>query len=1109
MPKKESYIENEPLWYKDAVIYELHVKAFYDSSGDGTGNFKGLTEKLDYLEGLGITAIWLLPTYPSPLKDDGYDISDYLSVHHNYGTLRDFKEFLREAHRRGIMVITELVLNHTSDQHSWFQNSRRAKLGSVWKDYYVWSNTPEKYKDARIIFKDFETSNWAWDSVAKAYYWHRFYSHQPDLNYDNPNVQKAMFRVIDFWFEMGVDGLRLDAVPYLYEREGTNCENLPETYEFLKKLRAYVDSKFKNKMLLAEANQWPEDAVTYFGNGDECHMAFHFPLMPRIFMSFWMEDRFPIIDIFEQTPSIPETCQWALFLRNHDELTLEMVTDEERDYMYKVYARDPSARINLGIRRRLAPLLGNHVRKMELMNFLLFSLPGTPVIYYGDEIGMGDNYYLGDRNGVRTPMQWSADRNAGFSRANPQKLYLPVIIDPEYHYEAVNVENQERNQSSLLWWMKRIISMRKRFKAFGRGNIEFLLPDNPKVLAFIRQYDDENILVVVNLSRYSQIVELDLSRFSGYYLEEVFSRNKFPVIKDSPYVLTLGFYDYFWFSFEREEEGIRFGDLFAPIPELSVSEGWKDIFQGKTKEKLADDILPQYIRGCRWFGGKARRIRQIKIIENITIGKTPSVTHLLFLKVLYTEGLSDIYLLPISFASGDEARRIIEEKPHIIVSRLRSGTGEGIIYESIHNEEFRKNLLMMIARKHTVRGLNGQLTAYPGRFLKNFEKNELLEEKSQVLKTEQSNTSFLYGNKLYFKLFRRLDEGINPDLEIGRFLTEKASFPNVSLFAGAVEYRRHDAEPTVVGILQAFIPNHGDAWVYTLDSVGRYLERVLPKKSETQEIPEAPSSLLKIDSQDIPIILQELIGGDYLEMAALLGKRTAELHLSLSSDKEDPSFAPEPFSILYQRSIFQSVQSLTKRVFELLGKSFKALPDNIREESNKILRYEKEILDFFKSLLSKKISVTKTRIHGDYHLGQVLFTGNDFIIIDFEGEPERSLSERRLKRSPLIDVAGMIRSFHYAAYTSLLKHFIFRSEDLSGLEPWVDLWYTYVSSVFLRSYLDTAKDAPFIPKDKEDIDIILKIFLLEKAIYEVGYELNNRPDWVNIPLKGIKRLLEG
>ncbi|MFO7460266.1 MAG: maltose alpha-D-glucosyltransferase, partial [Desulfatiglandales bacterium] len=511
--KKAREYQAKPLWYKDAVIYQVHVKAFCDSDGDGVGDFKGLTSKLDYLQDLGVTAIWLLPFCPSPMKDDGYDIADYMGIHPEYGTLGDFRVFLREAHRRNLSVITELVVNHTSDQHPWFQKARRARSGNRWRDFYVWSDTPDLYKETRIIFQDFETSNWSWDRVAKAYYWHRFYSHQPDLNYENPQVQSAILKVLDHWLDMGVDGLRLDAVPYLYEREGTNCENLPETHAFLKRMRAHVDGKFENRMLLGEANQWPEDASAYFGEGDECHMAFHFPLMPRMFMAIRMEDRFPIVDILAQTPTIPEVCQWAIFLRNHDELTLEMVTDEERDYMYRVYAQDPRARINLGIRRRLAPLLANNRRRIELMSSLLCSMPGTPVLYYGDEIGMGDNVYLGDRNGVRTPMQWSADRNAGFSRSNPQKLYLPIIIDPEYHYETINVEAQQANHQSLLWWMKRLIALRKRFKPFCRGAIDFLDPENYKILAFIRRYEEEQVLVVANLSRFVQYVELDLSAY--------------------------------------------------------------------------------------------------------------------------------------------------------------------------------------------------------------------------------------------------------------------------------------------------------------------------------------------------------------------------------------------------------------------------------------------------------------------------------------------------------------------------------------------------------------------------------------------------------------------
>ncbi|MFS8830042.1 maltose alpha-D-glucosyltransferase, partial [Synechococcus sp. R8-2] len=552
-----SPLTHDPLWYKDAIIYELPARAFFDSDGDGVGDFQGLTEKLDYLQELGITAVWLLPFFPSPLKDDGYDVSDFTSVHPDLGTLEDFKIFLEAAHKRGIRVIIELILNHTSDQHPWFQRARRAAPGTPERDFYVWSDTPEKYKEARIIFQDFEASNWTWDSVAKAYYWHRFYSHQPDLNYDNPAVQKAMFEVVDFWLSLGVDGMRLDAVPYLYEREGTTCESLPETHAFLKALRRHIDQRYPGRMLLAEANQWPEDAVAYFGDGDECHMEFHFPLMPRLFMAIQMEDRFPIIDILQQTPPIPETCQWALFLRNHDELTLEMVTDEERDYMYQVYAKDPNARVNLGIRRRLAPLLGNSRRRIELMNSLLFSLPGTPVIYYGDEIGMGDNIYLGDRNSVRTPMQWSADRNAGFSRANPQKLYLPIVIDAEYHYEAVNVEAQRNNPHSLWWTMKRLIAVRKRFQAFGRGSFELLHPENRKVLAFVRAYRGERILVVANLSRYAQWVGLDLSPWEGLIPVEIFGHTEFPPIGRLPYFLTLGPHSFYWFSLEPKTETIH------------------------------------------------------------------------------------------------------------------------------------------------------------------------------------------------------------------------------------------------------------------------------------------------------------------------------------------------------------------------------------------------------------------------------------------------------------------------------------------------------------------------------------------------------------------------
>src|SRR5215831_929413 len=630
-------LEDDLLWYKDAIVYEVHVRAFYDDSGDGMGDFAGLTEKMPYLQDLGVTTVWVLPFCPSPWRDDGYDISDYTNVHPAYGTLRDFQNFLREAHARGLRVITELVLNHTSDQHMWFQRSRRAPEGSRWRNFYVWSDSPEKYADARIIFKDFETSNWAWDPIAKAYYWHRFYSHQPDLNFENPEVRTALQNTLDFWLEMGVDGLRLDAVPYLYEREGTNCENLPETHDFLKELRAHIDERHKGRMLLAEANQWPEDAIAYFGAGDECHMAFHFPLMPRLFMATRMEDRYPVTEILQLTPAIPDQCQWALFLRNHDELTLEMVTDEERDYMYRVYAQDRQMRINLGIRRRLAPLLGNDRRRIELLNALLLSLPGTPVIYYGDEIGMGDNIYLGDRNGVRTPMQWSSDRNAGFSRANPQRLYLPVNIDPEYHYETINVEAQQHNSHSLLWFTKRLIQQRKQFSAFGSGTLEFLYPANRKVLAFVRQYENETLLIVANLSRFAQCVELDLSNRKGMVPIELFGKAKFPTIGESQYLLSLGPHAFYWFHLQaREVVQDSFSASSDPdlAPVLHVS-SIEEAFSDEALQQM-QNIVPRLLRARPWFLSKRRDITKLSLSNVLTFPNTSA--HLLLLTVEYAEG---------------------------------------------------------------------------------------------------------------------------------------------------------------------------------------------------------------------------------------------------------------------------------------------------------------------------------------------------------------------------------------------------------------------------------------------------------------------------------------
>ena len=1104
MAQGPNNITVDPLWYKDAVIYELHVKTFHDSDGDGMGDFRGLIEKLDYLQELGVTAIWLLPFYPSPLRDDGYDIADYFDVNPNFGTLDDFRALLHAAHARNLRVITELVINHTSDQNPWFQRSRRAVakygLGDggvaaasdelAYRNFYVWSDTPEKYKDARIIFKDFETSNWAWDPVAKAYYWHRFYSHQPDLNFDNPAVHDAVEKVCDFWLSMGVDGLRLDAIPYLYEREDTNCENLPETHTYLRKLRAHVDAKFPNRMLLAEANQWPEDAVAYFGNGDESHMNFHFPLMPRMFMSLQMEDRFPIIDILDQTPAISENCQWAMFLRNHDELTLEMVTDEERDYMYRVYATDPHARINLGIRRRLAPLLANSRRKIELLNTLLFSMPGTPIIYYGDEIGMGDNFYLGDRNGCRTPMQWSPDRNAGFSRANPQQLYLPVTIDPEYHYEAINVENQQKNLSSLLWWMRRVIAMRKNFKAFSRGSLEFLSPDNPKVLVFLRRWKNETLVVVANLSRFAQSAELDLSRFAGCVPMEVFSRNLFRPIRKSRYVITLGPHAYYWFALQGPAETRRTTKKHV-VPTLKAPAQLDAVLANGQREQLEREILPGYVQTCRWFGSKARTVRDLKIVEQLAIPGDGQGAQLWFVEVNYLDGPTERYALPVKVESGEVARSVSQHAQQAVLAHFGRGSG-AVLCDAIWDTAFRSHLLNAILKRQTIKGQASNLVGVA----RDDATDLILSGDSHVLGAEQSNSSMLFDNQLFLKLYRKLEDGVNPDVEITRFLTEHAGFPNVPAFVGALEYRQGRAEPTVVCLLQRAVPNEGNVWTLTVDAIGRYYERVLERKGDLQNEAPPPAALL-----------DDLIGGVFPEKAKLLGQRTGELHLALASGTGDPAFAPEPFNAMAQRSVYQNMRATLRRIFTLVEKKLPDLSAKFRDEAKEVLAAEKEILAREKQLLDRRTKAAKIRIHGDYHLGQLLYTGKDFVILDFEGEPARPLSERKLKRSALRDVAGMMRSFQYAAYSALWQPAM-RTEDAPFLERWADFWYRQMSSVFLQSYLQTTREAIFIPKNSDDLQIMLEAYLLDKAVYEIGYELNNRPSWVVIPIRGIKHILQ-
>ncbi|MBC6454254.1 MAG: maltose alpha-D-glucosyltransferase [Hormoscilla sp. SP5CHS1] len=1106
MPDSQEHLKNDPLWFKDAIIYEVPVRAFADSNCDGIGDFQGLTEKLDYVKDLGITAIWILPFFPSPLRDDGYDIGDYKNVNHIYGDLDDFQEFLDGAHERGIRVIIELVVNHTSDQHPWFKRSRKAPKGSKERDFYVWSDTPEKYTEVRIIFQDFDNSNWAWDRVAKAYYWHRFYSHQPDLNYENPAVWEAVFDVADFWFSKGVDGMRLDAVPYLCVKEGTNCENLPETHAFLKQLRAYIDAKYPNRMLLAEANQWPEDAANYYGNGDECHMNFHFPLMPRLFMSLRMEDSFPIADILNQTPLIPDNCQWALFLRNHDELTLEMVSDEDRDYMYRVYAQDTQARLNLGIRRRLSTLLGNDRRQVELLSSLLLSLPGTPVIYYGDEIGMGDNIYLGDRNGVRTPMQWSGERNAGFSRANPQKLYAPVIVDPEYHYEAINVEAQQGNTNSLLWWTKRLIATRQRFQAFGRGTFELLHPDNRKVLAFTRTYNGEHILVVANLSRFVQTVELDLSAFAGMVPVEIFGRSQFPEISDGLYFFSIGPHSFYWFMLQQQQTVAQMLQPQRSQPQLTVSSNWQDVFTVPQIKTALESSLSTYLYSCRWFDAKGRIVRSATIIETIPLGEGETKTVLAMLRLEYTEGDPQTYLIPLSYEKNSPVGK---DNLHLVAHLYIISTEEsGQIYDAVGDKEFLSFTLKAISTQGSYQGKAGTLSANSTPVLATLtEAAHNLEP--ALLPGEQSNTSIVYGDRLILKLFRKLEAGMNPDLEIGRFLTEKKSLEHFAPIAGYLEYHpQNNGQPSTVGIMQKYIADNRNAWHYTLDNLRDYFENIAVKREELSEVILPPSSLTESMGMELPDLAYETIGF-YINSAEILGKQTAELHLTLSSDSENSAFAPEPFSYFYQRSIYQYTRNLVGQVLLSLRKKLGRLKPEVEPLAHAVLNYQEMLLTRLGSILNLKITAQRTRCHGDYHLAQVLYTGKDFIIIDFEGEPSRPLSERRMKRSPLRDVASMLQSFHHAAAHALRREVQtgpLLTENLSQMEQWTQFWFGWVSVAFLKAYLETAKNARFLPKTEQELQVLLDAYIIEKVVYELGYELKNCPDVVEIPLQRLLQL---
>ncbi|MBX6425486.1 MAG: maltose alpha-D-glucosyltransferase [Variibacter sp.] len=1067
-------------WYKDAIIYQLHVKSFFDSNDDGIGDFVGLTERLDYLQDLGVTALWLMPFYPSPGRDDGYDIADYRRINPDFGTMKDFRRFMAEAKRRNLRVITELVINHTSDQHPWFKRARRSRPGSDARNWYVWSDTDQKFLGTRIIFTDAEKSNWTWDPEAGAYYWHRFFSHQPDLNYDNPRVLWAVIQVMRRWLDMGVDGFRLDAIPYLCEREGTNNENLPETHAVIKKIRAELDSYASGKLLLAEANQWPEDVSDYFGDGDECHMAYHFPLMPRIYMAIAQEDRFPIADILRQTPDIPPNCQWALFLRNHDELTLEMVTDRERDYLWSTYAADPRARLNLGIRRRLAPLMDNDRRKIELMNSLLMSLPGTPIIYYGDEIGMGDNIYLGDRNGVRTPMQWTPDRNAGFSRCDPAKLYAPVIMDPVYGYQAVNVEAQSRSVSSLLSWMKRIIAVRKSTQVFGRGTLTFVRPKNRAVLAYLRQYQNETILCVANLSRSAQAAELDLSQWRGRVPVEMLGRTRFPRITEAPFVVTLAPYGFFWFQLVEEVGAeVEAPSILPELPTLVVRDVPDAVVEGRTRLVFEREVLPAFLPSRRWFGEKHSRTLEAKIETIIPLEDRNQGIAWTLVNVA-TDQSNSRYALPVvvQWGKADPA------PGHAgVLAAVRRGAREGWLVDAAAERDFMASLMAKLRSGATIEAGGGRLRFQPSKSFAEAPPVEVADVRA--VSAEQSNTTAIINRDYVVKVFRRLQTGINPDVEVSRFLSDVAGYQNTPSFVGAVEFER-GGETAALAIVHRFVENQGDGWALTSSYLDRFLDDYRLLAADAAADPAQHAAFL-------------------LRMRQI-GRRVAELHNALASGAPGSAFAPEPITAADLQAWTEELVQDAVRTFDALQRSQAQIPESIRPLVSELVGRRDAVLARIRGLLPPELDGQKIRYHGDLHLGQLLIVKDDVFIIDFEGEPQRGIEERRRKAPAARDVAGLVRSIDYAGTAGLDRMVLATPEERVRLAHAIEEWRAQCVEALLLAHLEFAETGLW-PSDPEARRRLTDFFVLQKAVYEIGYELANRPTWLNVPMRGLWRLL--
>ncbi len=1088
---KKAGSATDPLWYKDAIIYELHVRAFMDSNADGIGDFPGLLSKLDYLQDLGVTCLWLLPFFPSPLRDDGYDIANYVDVNPSYGTLNDFKQFLDAAHQRGMQVMIELVINHTSDQHPWFQAARLAPKGSPERDMYVWSDTDKLFEGVRIIFTDTEKSNWTWDEVAQQYYWHRFFSHQPDLNFDNPRVMEEVLKAMRFWLDMGVDALRLDAIPYLVERDGTSCENVPETHVKIKEIRAVIDAEYDNRLILAEANMWPADVRPYFGDGDECHMAFHFPLMPRIYMALRQEDRLPITDIMAQTPAIPDNCQWGLFLRNHDELTLEMVTNDERDYMYLAYSADPRMRINVGIRRRLAPLVDNNRRRIELLNSLLLSFPGTPIIYYGDEIGMGDNIYLGDRNGVRTPMQWNSDRNAGFSTAVPAKLYFPVIMDPIWGYQSINVEAQQSDQSSLLHWTRNMIALRKLFHVFGRGTQEFLNPDNRKILAYIRHYEEnglsETVLCVANLSRFAQPVSLDLARFAGMIPVEMLGYVTFPAITTQPYPLTLAPYSFLWLELQPAPaipEPVEVPKE-EPIVDL-LTHGIEDLLTGPGSD-LLQQLLTTYLPHQRWFGAKSRTIKSVTVLDSAELPGLNAV--LVFLQITYDDDSTNIYQLPLTITTGEAAETIRASDPASILATVTTSTGPAILHDAVAREDVRQAILQLIETNAQLSTRNGALIGRSSSAFADARGTDPLPARTGS--AEQSNTSILYDAKLILKLFRRLQPGENPDTEIGRFLTEVAHFPRIAPFLGDITLRPKDGEPTTVAMLQGLVENEGDGWQWTLDELSRYYDTVATLPAP-HDLGTPPSFLAASETSRTRANTPPSTSTPPLSSAAAPPRCISPSPPQPTTPPSSPSPSPPPTSSPTPTASTPS-SSLT---LDALKRGMSNLTEITADHAALVLSRRIELFARARAIASATPSDAgqRIRIHGDYHLGQVLRSRGDYVILDFEGEPARSLSERRAKQSPLKDVAGMLRSFSYAAYAALNAFAQRRPDDAKNLEPWAHpLAERRLHRVPPRLPAHDQRDKPAPHPATRQAQLLLNAYLLEKVSLRTALRTQQPP----------------